>query len=363
MSEIEAFRVGATLAQGRVLDGSGSPVAGVTVLARAWPDPNSLKAMDVGDSFPLRTVSSSSTDTSGNYALALSPEELTSLLQGASTLNMEFVAVVGENPPSRFATLTKDGTLTSGETGVPNKSFTTTVRRSNATRESGIPLDFMATATNLDEASPAAMAPPKGWNCTLTSNLGPRDVIVGQTYSTVSGGHTRQFTYTAGASTTISVAVSSSGTYGSFSKSGTVAATSTVSIGFPTHSDIAGRSMKTQFTFGKFRYYEVTTSTPRYYYIVYPTGFAGGASIGNISTPTATYCVAYVAGSTFEKKTTTVITWSNGASLNSVIGIDLSTRTGYSSEAKLHYTFSSAKRLCGQTGYPGNQPYTIVVKA
>ena len=106
--------------------------------------------------------------------------------------------------------------------------------------------------------------------------------------------------------------------------------------------------MKTQFTFGKYRCtYGVTNAT--YDYKIYPIGFVGGVIVATVSNSTATYCNTYASGSTFEKNGTTAITWSGGVYLKSIIGINPTARTGYSSSAKLNYSFSSTRQLCGQS--------------
>jgi hypothetical protein len=59
------------------------------------------------------------------------------------------------------------------------------------------------------------------------------------------------------------------------------------------------------------------------------------------------------AGTTFTKDRTKAITWTNGASLAGAIGIDLSARTGYSTDAEVIFTFSRDRRLCGTGDNPG----------
>ena len=71
-----------------------------------------------------------------------------------------------------------------------------------------------------------------------------------------------------------------------------------------------------------------------------------------------TYCAYMASGTSFTKSLSTAVTWSNGAKLGSAIGIDLSSRTGFATDAKLTYSFSATRKLCGTNGYPGGSGAT-----
>lgn len=137
-------------------------------------------------------------------------------------------------------------------------------------------------------------------------------MIVGQTYSSVNGGHTRTFTFTQSASSTIGVATSATGQFGTFKQSGSVSSSSTFTITFATYSDAVARAMKTQYRFGSYRC--SYPSTPGINtWVVYPTAFIGGATVLTVTNPTnATYCSTYAAGTKAAKDSGHVVERSYG---------------------------------------------------
>lgn len=370
-AQVQQYKVGDVLASGRVTNGAGVGVAGAPVIVRAWPDPNSLKGQKAGDTIAPIVLSETVTDEKGGYVLS-NTASVDSRAAAQSTTNLEFYTLTDAGPTQWFSTLSSaDGTTSVAvDAAERDDSFATSAAKGSilgtsidaqrATPSSGVPLNFTVSGKAEPVLAAAGRAAPS--NCTLTTNLGAKEVIVGQTYSTVSGGHTRRFIHSTGATSTFGVGISVTGAYGTFSSSGTTSASSTNTTGFSAFSDATGRAMKTKFTFGKYRcwYGGVVIY---YRYTVYPTGFAGGTYYQTVSNPTANYCVTQSAGSFYNKEGTTAVSWSNGISLKSAIGIDLSSRTGYSTSAKLNYSFSSQRRICGQTAYPGSSPLTVVVKS
>lgn len=70
--------------------------------------------------------------------------------------------------------------------------------------------------------------------------------------------------------------------------------------------------------------------------------------------PTASYCSTTLAGGTTTKDAGVAVQWSTGVQLNSVIGVDLSSRTGFTSNAKIVFKWQRAGRLSGtNTTWPG----------
>ncbi len=102
--------------------------------------------------------------------------------------------------------------------------------------------------------------------------------------------------------------------------------------------------------------------TTYHYYEERPISYAGGTDIVNVGLPavSSSYCVPEAAGSPFTKTTTAATTWTNGTHLGPVIGIDLSSKTGYSSESAVHFLFTANGRLCGTNGDPGATPGRLV---
>lgn len=88
----------------------------------------------------------------------------------------------------------------------------------------------------------------------------------------------------------------------------------------------------------------------------------GGTAVTSSTTPRATYCETYFAGSGFMKRTSTATTFSTGASTSGIIGINLSARTGYSTSAKITFSFTKDRALCGTNGHAVGTPGRLVVR-
>jgi hypothetical protein len=58
-------------------------------------------------------------------------------------------------------------------------------------------------------------------------------------------------------------------------------------------------------------------------------------------------CSDVAAGATSRKDTAPAITLSSGLKISSVIGIDLSTQTGFNTSTGITHVYSSAGQLCG----------------
>jgi hypothetical protein len=202
----------------------------------------------------------------------------------------------------------------------------------------------------------------------LVKDLGAVPDIVGQTFSATTG-VTHTFSYSNGASSELGVGFSLSGKIGTFKQSGTVGRSSTTYESYGTFGDHKGVYYQTYWHYGTFetrRYGECTD--PAHYYSesfeTRPIGFAGGANMSAASIPTnANTCVFQAAGTGFAKDSSRAITWTNGVSIKGAIGIDLSTKTGYSSNAHVAYQFNADRRLCGVSAYPGeNGSYLLVAR-
>lgn len=209
--------------------------------------------------------------------------------------------------------------------------------------------------------TPSAAATTGGGDCyvTLVQDYGTKDGIVGQTNSKTTG-ISHDFTYTAGASSSLGIGYSANGSYGSFSQSGTMAKSSTSTWGYPVQGDNIARRYHTYWRYGKYElscgwytdpWYEARTSS-----------FAGGTALSSVGFPGYKYCVNFVGGSDFTKDTNSAYNFTTGISIASSIGIDLSTQTGYTTNAKIHYhnKITSLRHLCGYGDYPAGKTSFVV---
>ncbi len=326
---------------GHVSDRNGAGSAGVEVDVYAEPDASFLSNLKVGDSYSSTFVGSATTDASGRYAVD-------GQVPSASS-NLRLVAHDGS------------GHSTSWYQPIDSNS------------QPELKLDGSAIGST--ESKSTAVAKSTTTSTLLASY--PVWGIVGQLYSTTTGA-TGDFQYASGATSELGVGVSLSGAAGSFSSAGTTALSSSTLIDFPTQS--AGSTwksyMKTQWKYGKFK--DVTTTCSKVcasttQYSARPYSFLGGSQVataGSVPTTSPSNCTSYAGGSQATIQSGSAITWTNGVSMTGSpagkvdIGIDLSSKTGYSTSASLRYVFSSTRHLCGVGGPPtgAGSPYQIVVQ-
>lgn len=347
------------LAQGTVRTPSGAAIAGADVIAVAWPKPESLKNMKVGDSFVPRVIGSTATDVRGVYSLALTTD---GAMNVSGKTNVEFVTVTSGGSASHFATAEM---VTSTRAAGLQAAGRATLFVNGKAAAQGQRIDFTVARGKVGSvaASKIRTAGSVPSYCTLSKNHGGVWVQVGSVYSSTSGKHTRQFVYAESADSTLGVATSATGAYGSFKASGTVSASSTDQVAFAKYNETNpnGRLLKTKFKFATFKCsYPVTYTITDYK--VYPTGFLAGATSTEVTTPFSSYCVPFEKGTGFTMKRSTASTFSAGVSLGAAIGINLSARTGFASEAKIVFTFGSNRQLCGTQDEVTGSPGRVVVK-
>lgn len=326
----------------------------------AWPTFDGNEEVK-GSKGELPIVGRGSTRADGSFTIL--QDSKVNLLGYASkesaSVNLEVFAVQGNAPSQGFSfvrEVDEEGTTTEvhGETGVEVASPGLVVEEvpavDRATSTLGIvraPMDFVE--GNLFYTWEADYAP--AWD------------LVGQLYISTTGA-TGTFTYTTGSSSTLGVGVSNSGMFGSFNASGTSTKSSTTTIGFPTVTSNQGRYFDTQFRYSRFGVsYCWPPGCTVFQHSARATAFIGGTRTRSVTAPSATYCTSYQAGSSFTKESSTAVTWSNGFEGAGIIGINLSSRTGYTSQAKVYFYFSSTRQLCGTSGYPTLTPRQLVVKA
>ncbi|MET7474984.1 DNRLRE domain-containing protein [Streptomyces sp. NPDC005648] len=395
------------VSSGTVQKADGTAVAGADVVLYAWPDNETDAALQEGDSVKLQPVAKAIADSSGNYTLRLASADLAAPEAASDgTVNFETVAYSGDdeatfNFPRKLvgsgtataylaATTTNpdtDSSMSSADTQTPVSATlvlesapvtTSDTDETSATAEdtTDTPVsvsdspdsadpsaadDAAAAASAADTSDSAGVA--KACTGTLTKDLGPKWVIVGQTYSATTGvQHT--LSYTKGASSSLGVGSSITGAYGSFDASGSVSKESTVTNDYPTYGNHKGVYYKSEYDYGKYKMACVSGghgSVITYHYEVRARYYYGGEKIVSASTPKATTCAQYPKDAKFTRTTSKAVTWTDGASTGDAIGINLSAETGYSSETTVVYTFKANRYICGTGGAPGSQhPYNFV---
>ncbi|MFE2212122.1 DNRLRE domain-containing protein [Streptomyces canus] len=400
------------VSSGTVKDAAGNTVAGADVVLYAWPDNESDDALEEGDSVKLQPVAKAISDSAGGYTLRVaSASSLTPQAATDGTVNLETVAysgshqalfnfprtLVSSSGTSAYLAATTDAagtTVADADTSpvvadlvLDNPRQISAYSSSTDGASNGVDEESDSTPGSLtddpdsaagsaeDDAAAAASAASDGGDDTATAGvtkgctgqlkkkLGEHWVIAGQTYSATTGvKHT--FSYSRGADSSLGVGVSATGAYGSFTGSGTISKSSSITMDYPEYGNHRGVYYKTEFSWGK---YLMTCSMGgrgapvSQHYEARARGYYGGAKTSTAYIPTAKHCAYQQNGTKFTRTTSHAITWSDGADLANVIGISLSAETGYSSDATVVYTFNANRYLCGTGGAPGgSHPYNFV---
>ena len=371
------------VATGQVLRSDGSPASGATV---------DLYLASNDSSLAMELVATTLADSNGEYALALddlsviSPSDLND--EGMVNFRVDTFA---EGEVTTFWFSHKFATTTTDQTA--GRAFRKVVAVDDEATE--IPSDLVVIDAQPVEAPQALLAdptdpPPEEEPTGPPPTEEPGDgrpvvegrcertevstwkirTVVGVGYHAVDGVPIT-FTYTEGASSTLGVGLSSSGTFGSWSANGTQSKSSSASVGFPRLVDNKDSYWSSHYRYRKVKEVCVYQSPGggAYYntrYFAEPKNFSGGSVL---TTPSSlpdtprTYCDTYQAGSTFTKGTTTAVQFAHGVKTGGVLGVELTARTGYESDAKLFFDFNQSRKLCGTNADPGGTAKQIVVRA
>ncbi|MBF4606564.1 hypothetical protein [Curtobacterium sp. VKM Ac-1393] len=199
---------------------------------------------------------------------------------------------------------------------------------------------------------------------TKTKNLGVRRVLVGATYALASYTNGR-FVYKNGASSNLGVVYSANAKKGSWSKAGTVSRSSDAGVDYGNR--YGGTAYYTYFTYGQYAQWcrpVGSTKNSVYNHVVRATGYAGGSQVASAPVPTATKCTNFSNNTTITRSSTSSNTWEQAVNFIGPLGVTLTAKTGWSSNAAMSYTnkSGSTKRVCGTKGYWGGTPERAVTK-
>jgi hypothetical protein len=318
------------------LDAAGRATRGHITLV-AWPRNDVLAQLNVGDEAKLGPAAETDSNSDGSFTLSVADEtSLTPYVDTDGTVNFQLVATTSQGSTSRaFARrLSVDRGLASW----------TSVNDSEPAPET-----LAIGPTEAVGGTAAPLAADKTGICitTVIANYDLRLDVIGEVYT---GAHTTaDLKYLSGSSSTLGVGYSVSGAYGSWSQSGTSSATQNFAVDFPTQTTNRNTVFESNFGWQKTRF----TCAGQQSYNLRQVEFQGGSTYYTAaSAPTANYCTSYVGGTGVTKDTANAITFSNGAKLGSVVGIDLSSKTGFNSSTKISFTFATTGLLCGTDAYP-----------
>jgi hypothetical protein len=224
----------------------------------------------------------------------------------------------------------------------------------------GAPVAFLTTAPTRVASSTSGLA-GVGWDCVHRGQVNGRRVVLGQIYHYSRGVRSR-FSYVVGSSSTLGYGIRI-GKALEFSQGGTVTRSSTARTSWRQRGRLSRTVYATQYDYG---FYHCRAPTPPYERIIWevmPNGYRAGASAWQTPHhPAAGYCTgSFERGSTFDIDREKNLTWSNGVSMKSAIGIDLSARSGYTTKVKVHFAFDRGGRhVCGTRGVPTQDPAGFV---
>ena len=168
-------------------------------------------------------------------------------------------------------------------------------------------------------------------------------------------GITVQYRYLSGQSSTVGIAVSPTGAFGTFSKSGTRSIKNDSEVKFGAVEN-SSKLLMTVVGYAKFRDFLYTDKGGQGICRVLskPVFVAGG----NITTPaggfSASNCVPYKKGGGWTTSRQVATEWIDGVQAAAALGLSLSSQTGYSTTGSLEFNYSKAGQLCGQYAFPGD---------
>lgn len=337
--QTSAFRAatqGPIVATGTVRDNAGLAAAGWVALL-AWPSSDMMHSIHDGDTVTIPTVGWARVAPNGHYVVRLAPGRLPDgFLSKTGQVNLDILSWNGTEMGHRFVSV---------QSGTPDRALLSSLASVAEPPE----VDF---ALNQSLSATVDVATPDSGACT--------DNRIGTYRVWTRVADTWPYLYT----TTgwVDIADSHSETVGVAATLGgvwTENGSATTDTGYdwvsPASTYYRGYDIEEQY--GKW-YYSCTFQT--IFYVDYPTGGVNYYSVAYQPLWNRNYC-AYVAGGTWTRNLANYnkFSLSGGVKSSSLIGINLSVNTDYSSTSGLQkktiYSFGShSSYLCGDNAVPSH---------
>jgi hypothetical protein len=332
---------GSSVIEGQLLDEHGAPTAGRLSLI-AWPRMDVLAVGTTGDSVKTTVVATGQTLSDGRFALLIDPSTpVREFIEADGTINFTLIGQTDAGGTTRAIARRLDasrGIWTASADGT-GATGSLTLRIGQL---AGPPANSLPFPVRTDR-----------WCYSIERNtFDNRTVGLNEVYTGPSA--SGQYVYTGGASSDLGVGFSASGSYGSFSQSGTASASSSYQLTFPNWGPNNSWYHLTKWQYKLYEVYFYDGVQCTYWgYEVRPSAWQGDATWWALGTPpTAESCAQYFAGAGAEKVTNAAQTWNNGVDLQGPIGASLSSKTGWFASSKITFQFSQDGRLCGTNAYP-----------
>jgi hypothetical protein len=348
---------GPVLAKGQLFGKNGQPASG-TVYAVVWPIQAVLAAQEDGDKVKTMAIAQGAAKSNGHFQLRVDPKlRLDSYTEADGTLNLD-IRAGGADGLALWAVSRR-----LVDRGTSNERWVEPRGGKGHDREPpGLKLALgQAGSMALDgDAAVPAPAADKGPCDEVVATYQNVTTGIGETYP---GPHAKAtFIYTNGQTSSLGVAVSADGTFGSFSQGGTSTSAGATTLSFPQKTYNTKFIYQTTFQYKKYHVYDALFCVFDYGYEVRTTAFQGAVMGYNACcAPTTPYSQPVnVVPAHIIKDTSNAVNWSDGVKLSAVIGINLSSMTGYSNSAKVDFYFTAVGSLRGN--HPDGYVYSARVR-
>lgn len=341
-SVLQAPTDGPVVATGQLTDSHGQPGSG-TVAVMAWPNEAYNRTLRIGSAVPTPTVGWAAAGSDGSFTLRVDASKIGADYVGPEgVVNLE---AIGWTPTSqgRWAfTAHIGGTALSSSAASPTTAVAS-IRIVAKDAPSSVQAGWAGARSN---AINPGVGPLLSCGYVLQSTYDAM-VIIG--YTRPYGADTGWMTDQSSHGVTLGAAISSSGAYGSWSASGST--TGTTGVSFTWAESVAYRDYRVQERYGKYRLSCPSGYTNDWWdYAQYPTG---GYQWTYVSNTSFTYCAPVSAGVWSRSSTSgNGFSLSGGVQITSLLGINLSAATDYSSSHYLNYRLVATGKVCGDNAVP-----------
>lgn len=365
--------------------------ANLPVALYGWPSIDVLDSMAIGESVHLTPIAKALTDADGSFELRIDdPAAAERLATDEGLVDLQVQAwspdsaasysftkqlteddgeLVLDDPDEAGDVTAEDAAAGEVEDAAAEDAAAEDAGTEDAAAEDGgeaADLELVAEPVGDAEALPddAEQVFEKSDVCGATKlwNATGVDVIVGRMYSSTVGIRS-YFKLSQSGTATLGVATSVSGKYGGYDQSGTTTVTLDDSFTWEKSKLTTGRQFVTDFTYSKFSNwcYPVYASPSQkqvYSYTVKPTRWEGGGFTQSESVPSvkAANCRPFAGLTTQTKASTKATTNTLGVKIKSILGINLTSKSGYTGKvtAKIYNISQKKKTLCGTSGTPSS---------
>ena len=324
-------RAATSVEVGGTVTSSGKDAPGVKVTIHAWPNQAAVQALKIGQTVPWALVGSAVTDASGKYSISIPLSKLM--------------------PESSYGVVNLEADSSAGSAIFP-------VVVAKDAGNSFLPPDPVANI-------PAAPGPGTfkcHGNWVYQKSMGRHLATVGETY--VPGNVAEQkFTYSQGQTSALGVGWSFHGDGGSFSDVGIYGWSASFTEPWPTFGPNRSVFYRTMFHYGEYKCVVALQQVTGHLQAV--NGYEGGTyqkTPPSVPPTPNRFCIQQDAGSKPRSNNTSAVTWRRKLGLESALGFEATTETGFDTSAQIQFIYLHNGRLCGWADSPGGHPRQLVAR-